>query len=552
MQFGLLHAVNKLMYYGANRRVYMGLAISAFTDKFGKKLHYFALVAFMGLSSLLAMPIVKAEGVITIDSCLELQSIGTDDEYPADAEYELGGNIDCSDSWQWDENSGFQPIGYDYSEPFTGEFNGKGYAVSGLTIDRPYTKYMGLFGHTVNAVITDVNLRNATIKGEDSVGGLIGVAEGTTIQRVSVMNTNGTAKITANGEGEGESINGNVGGLVGILGGGSSISDSYARTEIVSNYEGFVRFAGGLVGYTSGASGSISNSYSVPTLTGTFDADEMGPLVGDLYYDTELVNSFWDSTVYTSSDGATSLGNSGNGRTTSWLKTQSNLVGAGWNFSSVWKIDSDNNGYPSLRAPSSGVNAETDKNGDGVADAGQENVSALTSTVSGKTVVLEMDDSCSVSEAVMKSVVENTKQDSGYTYPQGLMDFTAVCGAPGFTSTINQYYYDVELGTLSLRKYNPVTQKYSAITGASVSQQVIYGQNVLVASYEVTDGGPLDADGTANGTIVDPAGLASLVPGAPNTGMQRQNHIVVPAVIAVTIVLASVLLVATQWLKRRG
>ena len=45
------------------------------------------------------------------------------------------------------------------------------------------------------------------------------------------------------------------------------------------------------------------------------------------------------------------------------------------------------------------------------------------------------------------------------------------------------------------------------------------GQQALKVVYQVTDGGALDLDGSANGTIVDPAGPARLATGTPDTGV---------------------------------
>lgn len=62
---------------------------------------------------------------------------------------------------------------------------------------------------------------------------------------------------------------------------------------------------------------------------------------------------------------------------------------------------------------------------------------------------------------------------------------------------------------------------YATIAGASISQQTINGHSVAVATYEITDGGELDMDGEVNGSIEDPAGIASSVVGAPNTGLGK-------------------------------
>ena len=62
---------------------------------------------------------------------------------------------------------------------------------------------------------------------------------------------------------------------------------------------------------------------------------------------------------------------------------------------------------------------------------------------------------------------------------------------------------------------------------------MVGSQTVTTLSYSVTDGGVSDADGLANGVIVDPAGPA--IPqtaaasvsaaSAPNTGLPAQNSV---------------------------
>ncbi len=53
---------------------------------------------------------------------------------------------------------------------------------------------------------------------------------------------------------------------------------------------------------------------------------------------------------------------------------------------------------------------------------------------------------------------------------------------------------------------------------ADISEQVTYSNkqvgstNVTTASYQITDGGPLDQDGQVNGEIKDPAGPAVEIP----------------------------------------
>lgn len=50
--------------------------------------------------------------------------------------------------------------------------------------------------------------------------------------------------------------------------------------------------------------------------------------------------------------------------------------------------------------------------------------------------------------------------------------------------------------------------------------QTINNQQVLVATYQLTDNGVLDLD-PVTGKIVDPVGLGQAVVGMPNTGFNR-------------------------------
>lgn len=542
-----------------------------------QKLHYLVAAAVVSVSSTLAAagtvfaaPGDSAATPIVVSSCSQLQDVAYDSY---DKHIALGQDIDCSDTVNWNDSTGFTPIGRDYDHQFTGTFDGRGHTISGLYVSRADVENVGLFGRTNGATIKNVNLLNPLIYGRDFVGGIVGLAEDTTIQRVSVVAGEMMGQIQATGyDDEGTAIAG-VGGIVGVFGGASELSDAYSRISVASFYEGFARYGGGIVGLTLGAGGTISRVYSASMLNGAFVADTAGPLVGSLYYDTELTASFWDSTVYGSSEGVDTSGNDGNGRTTSWLKTQSNLVAADWDFDGRWALSpGTNDGYPYIGTydddEDAGATADidNDKNGDHVVDASQSHVASLTSPVSGKTVAVALSGACALDGVAIKSEAANAVQDAVYEYPQGMVDFTATCGTNGFTTQVTLYYYDIAPGALTLRKYNPTTKQYAPIPDASISTQTIYGQPVVVASYQVTDGGPLDADGVANGTIVDPAGLAAPVatspvaagvstPGAPNTGAEKTaqvSHAVASAAIPFAAALAVVMVgvVAVRRIRR--
>ena len=67
--------------------------------------------------------------------------------------YALGTDIDASATSGWNAGAGFLPVGI-----FGGVFEGLGHTISNLTIDRPATNFVGLFGQLsgASARIADV------------------------------------------------------------------------------------------------------------------------------------------------------------------------------------------------------------------------------------------------------------------------------------------------------------------------------------------------------------------------------------------------------------
>ena len=185
----------------------------------------------------------------------------------------------------------------------------------------------------------------------------------------------------------------------------------------------------------------------------------------------------------------------------------------------------DNDGVTTAdedNAPNSG-----DANGDGFPDSWQTNVTSMVDPVDNKYVALQTDGCTSNSSvgATLDSALGAS--DAHFSYPAGLLHFTINCTTNGATATVTQYYYGVDPAGLGLRKYNDTTKTYTTVSGATISSVTIGGQQAAKVVYQITDGGPLDEDGIANGIIVDPVGLASAAasstPGAPNTGLPTMS-----------------------------
>ena len=197
--------------------------------------------------------------------------------------YALGSNIDASATSGWNSGAGFNPVG-SYISQFTGNFHGLGHTISGLTINRPATNLVGLFGFAQGSILRNIGLTGGAVTGHDSVGALVGAAN-----HGSIANAYNTGTVSGNQ---------GVGGLVGVS--TASIANAYS-TGAVSGSSA----VGGLVG---GNSGNITNSYSTGAVSGS---STVGGLVG--VNSDNITNSYSTGAVSgTSEVGGLVGGNRGN------------------------------------------------------------------------------------------------------------------------------------------------------------------------------------------------------------------------------------------------
>lgn len=295
--------------------------------------------------------------------------------------YVLGANINASATSGWNGGAGFLPIG-DSTTPYTGTFNGLGHTISNLTINRPTTDHVGLFGYIGNtAEIRNVGLTNVTITGNSNVGGLAGYNNGGSISNSYVTgtvsgkdyvgglvghNSDGTISQTyVTGTVSGDNT---VGGLVGYNWDNGSISQSYATGAVGGNYN-----VGGLVGQNfqsvisqSYASGTVTGTGSVGGLVGVNErgaitqAYATGAVIGNSYVgglagfsNGTISNSYWDKNTTGQGDSA-----GGIGMITAQMQTQANFTSATaangnvnpeWDFVDTW-VQYDTHTYPLLRS----------------------------------------------------------------------------------------------------------------------------------------------------------------------------------------------------------
>ena len=179
----------------------------------------------------------------------------------------------------------FNTIGVFYSlmsaDEFTGRFDGGGFAIANLQIERPDDNQVGLFSVVgEGAIIEDVVLTDVVIQGKDHVGSLVGRMREGTIRGASVSGSVvgerfvgglvGVAIGDVVGSSSQATVEGGhrVGGLVGT--GQAMILESHATGEVTG-----VDGVGGLAGANTGL---VQDSYATGEVRGEAD---VGGLVGE-------------------------------------------------------------------------------------------------------------------------------------------------------------------------------------------------------------------------------------------------------------------------------
>ncbi|TCH65734.1 YDG domain-containing protein [Acinetobacter sp. ANC 4862] len=282
--------------------------------------------------------------------------------------YVLGTDIDASATASWNSGAGFNPIGnssyyYDSSTGtykynyFTGVFEGLNHQINNLTINRPTTSYVGLFGYTNGANINNVGLQSLNINGYSSVGGLIGTSNNSNIN-----NTFTTGSVTGENYAVGGLIgqvnsgivenaysaanvenkrNNDTGGLIGETS-NAQIRNVYATGNVTNLASGNLHTAG-LIGHMG--SGNLSNAYATGKVTTLGTTGANGGLVA--YNAGTISNSFWNTETTGLNNGMGSGTSAGvTGLTTAQMFNQSNLTG--FDFGAVWG-NGDNQTTPYLK-----------------------------------------------------------------------------------------------------------------------------------------------------------------------------------------------------------
>ena len=270
-------------------------------------------------------------------------------------------------------NTNFPPIGRGIAAsgedgPFRGHYDGNGYVIRNLTIERSDVEYVGLFGllgrpsesgnnNANETIVENVGLVNARITntygGLDTyTGGIAGVLSNATIRNSFFIDGNLIVSSTTQNQK-------NAGGIVGHLWLDSIVENCYSSLNIDLNntvQNPTVRL-GGIVGRgVDGNTTIIRYCYSVVTESGDGGGRLFGGIIGGRFNTTvDGGNNIWERGLI---DGPPRASGSTPDNTNSseyyalQMKEKSSYIFTDtvWNFDTIWTIDPNRNfGYPYLQ-----------------------------------------------------------------------------------------------------------------------------------------------------------------------------------------------------------
>jgi uncharacterized repeat protein (TIGR01451 family) len=165
--------------------------------------------------------------------------------------------------------------------------------------------------------------------------------------------------------------------------------------------------------------------------------------------------------------------------------------------------DSDNNGVPDSQE----VDDTVDLDGDGVPDNDQSDMMSANSVKEGKMIGVKTGPDSTL--LCIQSIDENTisGRPADVNMPFGLISFKILVPNPGDSTTVILYFSEA----LSI---DGECLKYDDISGWRDHSAHTFSEDRTYIVLEIQDGGPDDADGTANGVIIDPTAVTGQVEAA--------------------------------------
>lgn len=275
----------------------------------------------------------------------------------------------------YNQETGWRPLGWSLDDDnqqvvdhFTGVYDGGGYEIRNMTINRPDYNSQALFYIATGAVLRNIRMIDVDLRGRRNGGAIVGnLRSGSLMENCyssgqlnspnnqwqhggltgdafnsTIRNSHSSANVTSGG--------GRCGGIAGWLN-SSHVINCFATGNVSAPNSGV---AGGLVGLIQrwgdgeGAS-SIVNSYAIGRVTAN---NQMGGLVGVAQGAFTISDSYWN----TQTTGMNNSPGGGTGRTTDEMTFPYGgepRTFANWDFEEIWHHDNEhniNNGYPFLDA----------------------------------------------------------------------------------------------------------------------------------------------------------------------------------------------------------
>lgn len=218
--------------------------------------------------------------------------------------FKLMNDIDLT-TWIEGNNpgQGWEPVGTS-SAPFQGVFDGNNKKITGFSITRSSTSYVGFFGYLSGATVKNLTINGGEVKGSSYVGAFAGYATGSTLSGLTyegnvigssytggivgkadgTSTTLSTVKITGNVQCSGSysggiagfayytitsaTVNGNVTGKM-YTGGITGYANFKITTATVTGNVTGTQYAGGIAGYSNSSNGTLSTCRSTGDVSGT-------------------------------------------------------------------------------------------------------------------------------------------------------------------------------------------------------------------------------------------------------------------------------------------
>lgn len=223
----------------------------------------------------------------------------------------------------WNDGAGWEPLGND-SLDFIGNYDGNGFKIINLTINRPGEDNIGLYGNISSSMLVNISLTNTNITGKYNVGGLVGYCD-----------SSGIEECCTTGSAYGLSA---VGGIVGFCD-YVVVLNCFTTADVSGSTD-----IGGVIGKIRSEEGYgyIVKTYSTGNIAGDSNT---GGLIGT--GETPNIRfSYWNTETSGQTDSA-----GGEGRTTDEMTYDySSDTYKYWDFENIWTEDFENtnSGYPYL------------------------------------------------------------------------------------------------------------------------------------------------------------------------------------------------------------